>query len=157
LDPSDGLARPHTTAPTETPQDEGNAQFSPDGKWIAHTSDETGRYEVFVVPFPSLGGKLQVSTRGGTEPRWRADGKELFYFDHQNFLTAVEITTTEGAFEAGKATALFQARETWLPGWGCRYDVSDDGQRFLLFVPVDETPPATISLILNWPAEFKQP
>ena len=72
---------------------------------------------------------------GGTEPRWRADGKEMFYFAGDNRLMAVEITTEGGTFEVGQGTPLFLTRETWIPGNGVRYDVSEDGQRFLVISP----------------------
>ncbi len=140
---------------TQTKHDEGNGRFSPDGKWIAYDSNESGQYEVYVAAFPGPGSKIQVSTTGGTEPRWRADGKELYYFARDNRLMAVEITMGGSAFDVGKVVPLFQAREVWLPGAAIRYDVSKDGQRFLVFAPVAETTPATISLIVNWTEELK--
>ena len=140
---------------TQTKHEEGNSRFSPDGRWIAYDSNESGQFEVYVAAFPGPGSKIQVSTTGGTEPRWRADGKELYYFARDNRLTAVEITTDGSAFDLGKSVPLFQAREVWLPGTSTRYDVSKDGQRFLVFAPVAETSPATISLIINWPEELK--
>jgi hypothetical protein len=140
----------------QTEHDEGDGRFSPDGRWIAYVSDESGRYEVYVASFPGPGGKLQVSANGGTEPRWRADGKELFYFARDNRLMAVDITTQGGTFEVGQIEPLLQARETWLPGSGVRYDVSEDGQRFLIFVPLAEPSASNISLIVNWPEELNR-
>jgi hypothetical protein len=80
----------------------------------------------------------------------------LFYFAGDNRLMAVEITTEDGTFEVGQGAPLFQTRETWLPGSGVRYDVSEDGQRFLVFVPLAEPSASNISLIVNWPEELKK-
>ena len=150
--PLDGDRTPRPVVQTE--HDEGDGRFSPDGRWIAYVSDASGRFEVYVTPFPGPGGTQQVSASGGTEPRWRADGKELFYFASDNRLMAVEITTEGETFEVGQGAPLFQTRESWLPGSGVRYDVSQDGQRFLVFVPQDEPSASNISLIVNWPAEL---
>ncbi|MDO8631613.1 MAG: hypothetical protein Q7R41_14095, partial [Phycisphaerales bacterium] len=82
-----------------------------------------------------------------------------FYFAGDNRLMAVEITTPGGTsevFEVGQGTPLFQARETWIPGAGVRYDVAEDGQRLLVFVPLDEPSASNISLIVNWPEELKR-
>ena len=152
--PLDGDRTPRPVVQTE--HDDGDGRFSPDGRWIAYVSDASGRFEVYVAPFPGPGGTLQVSASGGTEPRWRADGKELFYFAGDNRLMAVEITTEGGTFEVGQGAPLFQTRESWLPGSGVRYDVSEDGQRFLVFVPLDEPSASNISLIVNWPEELKR-
>jgi hypothetical protein len=119
-------------------------------------SDASGRYEVYVIPFPGPGGTLQISASGGTEPRWRADGKELFYFAGDNRLIAVEIKTESGTLEVGQGVPLFHARESWLPGSGVRYDVAEDGNRFLVFVPLAEPSASNISLIVNWPEELKR-
>ena len=86
--------------------DEHEPQFSPDGHWIAYQSNESGRYEVYVAPFPGPGGKRQVSTAGGTRSRWRADGKELFYIAADNRLMAAEVDAKKGTFEV-KVEPLF--------------------------------------------------
>jgi dipeptidyl aminopeptidase/acylaminoacyl peptidase len=152
--PLEGDRTPRPIVQTE--HDEGDGRFSPDSRWIAYVSDASGRYEVYVAPFPGPGGTLQVSIGGGTEPRWRADGKEMFYFAGDNRLMAVEITAEGESFEVGQAAALFPTRETWIPGVGVRYDVSEDGQRFLVFVPLAEPSASNISLIVNWPEELNR-
>src|SRR5439155_7915589 len=88
---------------------ETNGQISPDGKWVAYASNETGNWEVYVTTFPNAVGKRQVSRGGGTEPRWRGDGKGIFYIGPKGTLTAVEVST-EGAFSTGAASPLFQVR-----------------------------------------------
>ena len=139
----------------QTEQEESQGYFSPNGQWVAYISDATGRFEVYVAPFPGPGGTVQVSQNGGTEARWRADGKELFYFDANNRLMAAEVKSEGGNLEIGRIDPLFQTRETWMPGEGVRYDTSEDGQRFLLLVPQDDPTTSNISLVVNWPEELK--
>ena len=134
-----------------------NAQFSPDGRWIAYASNETGGMEIYVSPFLSANGKWQVSSAGGTEPRWRKDGKELFYLSAEGKMTAVAVTT--GArFEAGSPVALFQThrRQPVSSQDVFSYDVSGDGQRFLIATKVDETNAAPLSVLLNWASEMQK-
>jgi eukaryotic-like serine/threonine-protein kinase len=122
------------------------AQFSPDGRFFAYQSDESGRPEVYVTAYPS-GAKWQVSQDGGTEARWRADGKELYYVDSANFIVAVAVMGGTGAFEAGSSTKLFQfhgARGGW------RYDVSRDGSRFLVTSALPEDLALPVTLITDW-------
>jgi len=127
---------------------ENEAVFSQDGKWIAYTSDESGKMEVYVQPFPQTGSKWQVSTKGGITPRWRGDGKEIFYYEPDKGRKAVDIQTTP-AFEAGVPKDLFA---TPLSGGS---DVSADGQRFLVNQPAESAPvPATV--VLNWTADLKK-
>src|SRR5262249_31302262 len=85
---------------------EGQARFSPDGKWVAYASDESGTFEVYIQEFPGPGGKWQISTRGGFQPTWRADGRELYYIAADGQLMAVPITTAAG-FAAGVPAPLF--------------------------------------------------
>src|SRR5260370_23841461 len=89
---------------------ETNGQFSPDGKWVAYASDESGNWEVYVTSFPGAAGKWQVSRGGGTEPRWRGDGKEIFYIAPNGMLTAVPVSS-EGTFSTGTTAPLFHIRE----------------------------------------------
>jgi hypothetical protein len=145
--PLAGAAKPRPFL--ESDAEDTNAQFAPDGRWVAYQSDESGKREVYVVPFPGPGGKWQVSTGGGVEPRWRADGRELYYFAPDNRLLAVQVRTDGAAFELGDARALFQAQEM---GFAWRYAVSVDGSRFLVSRPVPEPSLAAISLVLDWPA-----
>src|SRR5262249_12095065 len=95
----------------QTPFDEAQGQFSPDGRWVAYTSTDSGRPEIYVQPFPASGGKWQISTAGGVTPRWRADGKELFYISLDRKLMAVDITAA-AKFEAGIPRPLFTMRIT---------------------------------------------
>src|SRR5215467_8363462 len=84
-----------------------NGQFSPDGKWVAYASNETGKWEIYVTSFPEARGKWQVSKGGGEQPRWRGDGKELFYLSSDSKMMAVPVTTG-ATFDAGAPVALFQ-------------------------------------------------
>jgi len=132
-----------------------NAQFSPDGKWVAYASNESGKWEIYVTSFPDARGKWQVSTGGGEQPRWRGDGKELFYLSLDEKMMAAPVTT--GAhFDAGTPVALFQAtpRQPVLVYDLFVYDVSRDGQRFLINTQVKQADSTPMSVILNWPAKL---
>lgn len=132
---------------------ESEGQFSPDGRWMAYVSDESGGQQIYVQSFPTLGGQRQVSTEGGTQPRWRRDGKELFYLAPDRKLMAVPVKTG-ATFEADAPRALFQ---TALAASALRqsYAVSADGQRFLLNTPLEAgSPPMTV--VLNWLALLKK-
>jgi hypothetical protein len=129
--------------------------FSPDGHWLAYISDESGRYEVYVQPYPGPGGKTQISTDGGTEPVWNRNGRELFYRSGEKMM-AVDITT-QPSFSAGKPKMLFQG--PYLPTGTTVpfYDVSPDGGRFLMLSPAEPTTPLTqIVVVQNWFEELKQ-
>jgi eukaryotic-like serine/threonine-protein kinase len=138
------------------------ARFSPDSRWIAYTSGESGKSEVYVRPFPAAsGGKWIVSKGGGTQPRWRRDGKELFYISPDSKLMSVEVAAASGAFQAGSPKALFAV--PILGGGavpiGTHYDVSADGKKFLInSVPADtaSAPPSPITVVLNWQAGLKK-
>ncbi len=131
------------------------AQFSPDGRWLAYVSDESGTTQVYVAPFPGPGGKRQVSKSGGTEPRWRADGKEIYFVAPDSKLTAVEVTARDATLEIGNAQALFETRMSASPG--THYDVTRDGKRFLIDVAVaGEGSAVPIMLMVNWTAELKR-
>ena len=136
----------------KTPFSEGQAQFSPDGKWVAYFSDESGRPEIYVVPFEGTAGKTQVSTAGGFEPHWRGDGKELFFLSLDQKLMAVDVKPG-ASFEVGMPRSLFPFRA---PG-GTRnaYCVAPDGQRFLIVRP-DEEALAPTTVVLNWAAGVKR-
>jgi hypothetical protein len=131
-----------------------HAHVSPDGKWIAYTSDESkSQEEVYVQSFPAAGAKYQISTEGGTQPRWRQDGRELFYIAGNGKLMAVPVQTGV-SFEYGTAAALFQPPVPQGPA-SAGYEVSPDGQKFLLrTIPPDaKLPPITI--VTNWLAPVK--
>ncbi|HEV2113430.1 MAG TPA: protein kinase [Terriglobales bacterium] len=134
-----------------------NAQFSPDGKWIAYSSNETGAWEIYVSPFPDAGSKWQVSRGGGEEPRWRRDGKELFYLSPEGKMMAATVKAGSG-FESETPVALFQSRvrQSISSGDVVSYDVSADGQRFLINSKVDDPSAAPLSVILNWASEMEK-
>lgn len=128
-----------------------NAQLSPDGRWIAYTTNETGRMEAYVSQFPGLGSRWQVSNAGGQEPRWRGDGKELFYISPEGKVMAVPVTTTT-MFAAGAPVALFQThrRQPISSQDVFSYDVTRDGQKFIVSTKVDEGKAAPLTVLLNW-------
>ena len=131
------------------------AQFSPDGRWVAFQTNESGRFEVVVQPFPDAGGKWQVSTTGGAAPRWRADGKELYFLAPDATLMAVPVTAAGTSFAAGTPVALFPARIEGGATNRPQYAVARDG-RFLITQPVGDATAAPITLILNWNPEAKK-
>jgi eukaryotic-like serine/threonine-protein kinase len=135
----------------------GNARFSPDGRWMAYASNETGTMEIYVSPFLSANGKWQVSSAGGQEPKWRQDGKELFYVSPEGKMMGVAVTTG-ASFEAGPPVALFQThrRQPVSTQDVFSYDVSGDGQRFLILTKVDEANAAPLSVLLNWASEMEK-
>jgi Tol biopolymer transport system component len=135
-----------------TPFAEATARFSPDGGWIAYASSESGRFEVYVTPFPRGDGKWQVSVAGGLYPVWRRDGRELYYQQGDSIM-AVPVNGTGASFEAGKPERLFQFAR--LPIAGAHYDADADGRRFLINrLPQQDAPP--ITLVVNWPALLRQ-
>jgi len=131
-----------------TPFNKAQGVFSPDGKWVAYQSNESGRFEVYARPFPGPGGQWQVSTGGGGSPRWRADGKELYYLAPDNKLMAVVVKAQGAALAAGTPEALFQ---THMPVGVNRqqYDVARDG-RFLINTELQDNSTEPIHLLLNW-------
>ncbi len=146
------VAEKKTSVFLSTPSSEANGRFSPDVRWLAYTSDESGRYEVYVQPFPGPSGKWQISTAGGGQPVWNPDGKEIFYVSADNKMMVVDIKTDSG-FEAGTPRALFEL--TLKSGTGWKYDISPDGQRFLANTVVGEVKANPITLVLNWASEIK--
>ncbi len=126
-----------------------NGQFSPDGKWVAYASDESGVWEIYVTSFPDGTGKWQVSRGGGTEPRWRGDGKEIYYMAPSGMLMAVPVSS-ENIFATGTPAALFQihGRAPISSTDVFTYDVTKDGQRFLVnrYVKPEHVAPLTILL-----------
>ncbi len=139
-----------------TPFNESVPQFSPDGRWLAYISDESGRWEIYVQPYPGPGGKWQISTEGGTEPVWNPNGRELFYRSGDKMM-AVEIVTQPG-FSAGKSRVLFEGRYEPTPATFPDYDVTPDGQRFLMLKPAEQEggAPTQINVVLNWFEELKR-
>jgi Tol biopolymer transport system component len=157
---SDGTpgGSPAPYADSEFNEDQG--QFSPDTHWIAYVSDESGRFEVYVRPFPAPpggGSKTRVSRGGGMQPRWRRDGKELFYLSLDGNVMAVDVTKGTD-FQAGAPVSLFQAavnrggKESPLDAFA--WDVAPDGKRFL--VNTAKTTSRPVTMVLNWDAELKK-
>ena len=132
-----------------------STKLSPDGKYLSYESNESGRYEVYVQPFPQGGGKVQVSLNGGRQPRWRGDGKELFYVAG-NALVAVPVTTA-GGLSVGEPQQLFEATPGVSEGRGQRYTVTPDGQKFIIVEDADGDDAAVpaIQVTQNWFAEFQ--
>jgi Tol biopolymer transport system component len=135
-----------------TPDNEGGGQFSPDGRWIAYWSNATGRNEVFVARFPGAEEKWQVSATGGIFPRWRADGKEIFYRSPDNKLMAASVNGQGSSFVVNAVRPLFDVRPGG-PHWF--YNVAPDGQHFLVNTAEEQTTSAPITLVVNWPAALK--
>jgi len=131
------------------------ARFSPDGRWMAYDSNESGRDEIYVRPYPGPGGKWQISTEGGMEPVWNPKGRELFYRNGDKMM-AVEVTTRP-AFSAGKPRLLFEGAYVPTPRSLPNYDVSPDGQRFLMLEASEQgQAPEQINVVLNWFEELKR-
>jgi Tol biopolymer transport system component len=129
---------------------QGDSQFSPDGRWIAYDSDESGKSEVYVRPFPEGTGRWQISPSGGGNPIWRRDGKELYFMTLDFKIVAVPITLSP-TFRSGPPSPLFAIH----PGGGQPFDVSADGQKFLVdTAPSDQGSPP-FSLVLNWTGLLK--
>ena len=139
--------------------DERNGQFSPDGRWVAYQSNESGRFEIYVQPFPGPGGKWQVSTGGGVDPRWRHDGKELFYIASDGKLMSAAVQRSGQTLEASTPVALFQTR---IVGGNLsntqrqQYAVAPDGKRFLVNTIADESTASPIIIVTNWTAGLKK-
>jgi Tol biopolymer transport system component len=161
LDPTSGwdlwtvsLKTPATpTVLLKTPFQELGGQFSPDGRFVAYHSNESGRYEVYVQSLAEPSGRIQVSNSGGGQPRWRRDGKELFYISLDGKVMATSITARPESptLEFGAPTALFAVDITGGPillNNTAHYWPAPDGQRFLINVSIDPTPP--ITLLYNW-------
>ena len=140
-------------AVVETDVSEGLAQFSPEGKWIAYQSNKTGQNEIYVRPFPGPGADVGVSTEGGAQAHWNANGKELFYIGADDRLMAVPIRLVPGATpEIGSAVALFATRvgSTATNVYKQQYVVASDGQSFVLNSTIGDANASPISVILNW-------
>jgi serine/threonine protein kinase len=133
---------------------EQNGQFSPDGRWVAYQSNESGRDEVYAAPFPGPGGKRQISSGGGSFPRWRKDGKEMFYVAADLRLTAADVSTKADTLEVGAARPLFGT--VYTAGGFYTYDISADGQRILMAVPPAHGAGEPLTLVQNWAAELKK-
>jgi hypothetical protein len=131
------------------------SRFSPDGHWLAYTSNESGAWQVYIQPFPATGQKWQVSVNGGGDPQWRGDGQELFYIRPDRMLMAVPMRSTP-AFVPTTPTTLFLTRVTDLVGMRNHYAVTRDGQRFLFAASMEEATSSPITIVLNWASALKK-
>ena len=150
--PFDASGKPGAPVPfLKTGFDESLGQFSPDGRWVAYTSNESGKYEIYARPFPSGGGPIRISNNGGINPRWRADGKELYYLSISEFMAVPMQQGPDGLLQAGVPKALFapQMRGTVPQANLFSYGPSADGQRFLMNILPDASEP-TLNVITNW-------
>ncbi len=159
--PMEGDRKPRAFA--ETPFPEGGGKFSPDGKWVVYCSMESGKAEIYAQPWPGPGSKIQISSDGGMDPVWRRDGKEIFYRNGKKMM-AVAVENLP-VFKPGKPQALWEGDYMFGPSSGCgikgatttSYDVSSDGQRFLMIRETDQNMYATrIVVVLNWIEELKR-
>ena len=149
----DSESKPAPFLTTDFNEDKG--QFSSDGHWVAYQSNESGRSEIYVLGFPETGGKREVSVAGGEQPRWRHDGREIYYIAPGDKLMAVEVKPSGVALELGSPKELFA-----LKGYGFTrgydFDVTADGKRFLVKSVIEGGVPR-ITVVLNWPRKLKKP
>jgi Tol biopolymer transport system component len=130
--------------------------LSPNGRWLAYVSNETGEDEIYVVPFPNTGtGKWAISAGGGTEPVWSHRGSELFYRDASGNLVAVEVNTSP-TFSLGRATVLFPAARFTSLRFNPQYAVAPDDRRFLMIRPLETSTPDKLIVVENWFEELKK-
>jgi Tol biopolymer transport system component len=131
------------------PGSRSHGQISPDGKWVAYASDETGESEIYVTTYPGANGKWQVSRAGGTEPRWRGDSKAVYYIAPKQMLTEAAVSTESG-FSTTGTRPLFAIRARYPISYGdvASYDVTSDGKRFLVnqYIKPEQAPPLSIVL-----------
>lgn len=127
-----------------------SARVSPDGRWLVYVSNETGREEVYVQDLPGPGGKWVISNAGGTEPRWRADGRELFFLAADSTLMSVQVEVAGQALRASVPHPLFHT------GSAHSYVASRDGQRFLVAMPLEDDERASIAVVLNWTQDLRR-
>jgi eukaryotic-like serine/threonine-protein kinase len=135
----------------QTPFAETRGRFSPNGKWVAYTSDESGRNDVYIQSFPVGGPKRRISRQGGDFARWRQDGKELFYTALDNTLMAVPIQADSNSLADGDPKPLFK-----IAGRAGTYDVAPEGQRILALPPARDDAPASMTIVVNWLALLKK-
>ena len=129
-------------------------RISPDGRWMAYSSNESGRFEVYVTGFPSGGAKWQVSASGGSFPNWRRDGRELFLLDAADNVMAVDVNTTANGVRMGTPQALFHAGGVQTQQGP--YTVTTDGKKFLINIGDVKEENQPFTLVQNWPAEIKK-
>lgn len=139
----------------KTAFNESRATFSPDGRWIAYQSDESGQSEIYIRPFPGPGGNWQISHAGGSRPRWRGDGKELFFLSADLKMMAAEVRLGGSSIEVVSVKPLFQIGN-FVSGTRDLYDVTTDGQQFLIETFQRHEVFTPLTLVVNWPGEIKR-
>jgi len=154
-DPMGAAADRKTAVFLQTEFEESQGQLSSDNHWMAYTSDESGRPEVYVRPFPAADGKWKVSTAGGEQPRWRRDGKELYYLGLDRKLMVVTIkaqASPQPVFEVSAPEVLFETRATQIqrPYRPYLYDLTADGKRFLIATGVGEGTESPLTVVVSW-------
>jgi len=140
----------------QTKADEWESRFSPDVRWVAYMSNESGQNQIYVQSFPDAAIRVPISREGGTNPRWHPQGKELFFIGRDNALMSVEVQTDASGLRAGPPKTLFT-----LPMLGpapvvAGYDLSSDGERFLMNLQVPGSTADHIAVVLNWLADVKR-
>ncbi|HEV2021009.1 MAG TPA: hypothetical protein VGQ94_00620, partial [Terriglobales bacterium] len=138
----------------KTPAAETQARLSPDGQWMAYVSNESGRDEVYVTPFPNVGPKWQISSEGGDLPRWGRDGRELFFLRPDNTVMVAPITETGTNVEVGAVKTLFKLNSP--PGIFGSFSLAPEGSRFLATTGTGGGAGASLTLVVNWTAELKK-
>jgi Tol biopolymer transport system component len=157
-----GGAQPHPVVNSEFYEQQ--PQVSPDGRWLAYMSDVTGRFEIYVRPLTAaatVGEPTRVSTSGGIQPRWGPDGRELFFVNVSLGTSAAEMMTvpvqpSSARFASGAPVSLFKVPMASKLLIGRDYDVSPDGQRFLVGTVVGNAQSTPVTIVLNWPAGLKK-
>jgi dipeptidyl aminopeptidase/acylaminoacyl peptidase len=152
--PPGGDPKPHLLATVGRP----DAKISPDGKWLAYASDESGpsdRPEVYVQSMSTPGTKWRISTMGGSFPRWRSDGKELFYLGGDNSVMAIRIDVNATILRPGIPEPLFDTRLNTMPEGLRSFGVSPNGQRFLIAMANDGVPTQSLVVVSNWQSGLK--
>jgi serine/threonine-protein kinase len=143
----------------QTQFSEGSPAISPDGRWVAYRSTDTGRFEIYVRPFPDADkGKWQISTEGGVAPVWSPDGRQLFFQNGDAMIVAAVHATV--SFAAGTPKVLFKGKYVPGPGGSRNFDISPDGRRFIMIKDVEHTLEASardeLTVVLNWFDELRQ-
>lgn len=149
--PMTGDRKPFPFSQTEF--NEALCTFSPDGKWVAFESDDSGKSDIYIAPFPGPGGKRQVSASGGSQPKWRRDGMEIYFLAPDSKLLVAEVSGRGETLEIGQVRVLFQTQAT---GPGSQYAVTGDGQRFLVNSSVDQRAATPLTLVQNWTANLRR-
>ena len=137
----------------QTEADERCGSFSPDGRWVAYSSNESGRYEVYVTPFPEAGRRWQVSKEGGLFPQWRSDGREIVFTQQNGQLMAAEIAFGSDSLQPGQLQPLFQIHPPRPDGTS--FALAPDGESVLVWSNKQRNSETVVNLVVNWPRELE--